>query len=115
MVHGPFPSLSSRVGGRQLEGVGVVFVQGGPVLGGQGSGLTHDVTGHVLMLGDRRSPERFVVLGCGGGLRVGRRCHGAPPSGSRFPRRWLRPPGLPRSAHVRRSPGPVRAGRGERW
>jgi len=52
---------------------------GGQVPGGQGSGLTHDVTGHVWMLGDRQSPERFVVLGCGGGLRAERRCHGAPP------------------------------------
>jgi len=66
-------------GGRQLEGVGDFFVGGGLVAGGQGSGLTHDVTGHVWMLGDRRSPERFVVLGYGGGSRVERRGHGAPP------------------------------------
>ena len=79
MVHGPFLSLSLKGGGLQLEGAGGFFVGGGPVLGGQGSGLTHDVTRHVWMLGDRRSPERFVVLGCGGGSRVGRRCHGAPP------------------------------------
>jgi len=112
-VLGPFLFLSSRGGGRQLGGVGVTSVVGGEMPGGQGLGLTHDVTGHVWMLGDRRSPERFV-LESGGGSQVERRCHGAPPSDSRFPRRWLRPPGLPRSAHVRRLPGPVRAGRGER-
>jgi len=46
---------------------------------GQGLGLTHDVTGRVWMLGDRRSPGRVVGLGRGGGLRVVRRCRGAPP------------------------------------
>jgi len=78
-VHGPFLSLSLQGGGRQLEAVGDFFVGGGPVLWGQGLGLTHDVTGHVWMLGDRQSPERFVVLGCGGGSRVERKYHGAPP------------------------------------
>jgi len=72
-----FPSLKG--GDRQLEGVGAFFVGGGPMLGGQGLGLTHDVTGHVWRLGDRRSPEGFVVPGCAGGSRVARRCHGAPP------------------------------------
>jgi len=76
-----------------MEGVGAFFVGGGPVPGWQGSGLTHDVTGHVWMLGDRRSLKRSVVLGLGEGSRVRRRCHGAPPGGSRFPRRWLRLPG----------------------
>jgi len=39
---------------------------GGPEPGGQGSGPTHDVTGHVWMLGDRRSPERLFVPVWGG-------------------------------------------------
>jgi len=79
VVHGPILSLSLKGGGRPLQGAGGFFVGGGPVLGGQGSGLTHDVTGHKWILRDRRSPERFVVPGCGGGSRVGRTCHGAPP------------------------------------
>jgi len=79
VVLGPFLYASSKGGGRQLEGVGVFFVGGGPEPGVQGSRLTHEVTGRVWMLGDRRSPVRFVVLGCGGGLRVERRCQGAPP------------------------------------
>jgi len=35
------------------------------VPGGQGLGLTLDVTGHVGMLRERRSTDQFVVLGCG--------------------------------------------------
>ena len=72
MEHGPFLFHSLKGGGRQLGGVGVFSVGRGRVPGGQGSGLIHDVTGHVWMLGDRRSPERLVVLQCGGGLRVER-------------------------------------------
>jgi len=79
VVHGPFLFLSLKGGGRQLGGAAVFFVVGGPEPGGQGSGLTDDVTGHVWMLGDRRSPERLVVPASGGGLRVERRCHGAHP------------------------------------
>ena len=58
MVLGPFLCLSSKGGGLQLVGVGVFFAGGELVPGGQGLGLTHDVTGHVWMLGDRRSPGR---------------------------------------------------------
>jgi len=79
VVLGPFLFPFSRGEGRQLGRAGVHSAEGGQVPGGQGSGLTHDVTGREWMLGDRRSPERFDVLGCGGGLRVERRCHGAPP------------------------------------
>ena len=79
MVLGPFPSLSSRGGGRQLGGVGVISAVGGQMPGGRELGLTHDVTGHVWMLGDRRSPGLLFVLVRRGGLRVVRRCHGAPP------------------------------------
>jgi len=78
-VLGPFLFSFLRGGGRQLGRVGVHSVEGGQVPGGQGLGLTHDVTGREWMLGDRRSPERLVVLGCGGGLPVERRGHGAPP------------------------------------
>jgi len=79
VVLGPFPFLSSKGGGRQLVEVGALFVGGRLAPEEQGWGLTHDVTGHVWMLGDLRSPGRSVVLGRGGGSRVERRCHGAPP------------------------------------
>jgi len=79
VVHGLFLYPSSKRGGWQLDRVEVLFVGGWLVLGGQGWGLTLDVTGHVWMLGDRRSPQRFDFLGCGGGSPAGRRCHGALP------------------------------------
>jgi len=67
VVHGLFLFLSFRRGGRQLVGVEGFFFGGGQGPGGQGWGLTHDVTGHVWMPVDRRSPERFVVHGFGEG------------------------------------------------
>jgi len=93
-VHRPFLCASLKGGGRQLDGVGVSSVGVGQVPGARGPGLTLDVTGHVWRLGDWPSLERFVGLGRGGGSRVEMRCHGAPPRGSRFPPRWLRPPGV---------------------
>ena len=51
----------------------------GPALGGAGGReLTHDVTGHELMLADRRSPGWGAVLVRGGGWLFVRRDRGAP-------------------------------------
>jgi len=65
VVHGPFLFLSLKGRGRQLEGVGEFFVGGGPVLGGQGSGQTHDVTGPYgcLEIGNPRSGLLFLGVG----------------------------------------------------
>jgi len=37
----------------------------GQVQGGQGSRMTHDVTGHIWMLEDRRSRDGLLFLGLG--------------------------------------------------
>jgi len=47
VVLGLFLCPSWKGGGRQLDGVGVSSVGGGQGQGGQGLGLTHDVTGHA--------------------------------------------------------------------
>ena len=61
-MHRPFLCPSLMGGGRQLDRFGVFSVGGGVAPGGQGSGLTLDVTGQVwrLEIGDPRGCLLFL-------------------------------------------------------